>query len=43
MEAVRTSETSVDNPFTRQYNPEDRVMLNIAEMSENDDPPKAFM
>jgi hypothetical protein len=23
MEAVRTSETSVDNNFTRQYNPED--------------------
>jgi hypothetical protein len=23
MEAVRTSETSVDNQFTRQYNPED--------------------
>jgi hypothetical protein len=23
MEALRTSETSVDNHFTRQYNPED--------------------
>jgi hypothetical protein len=23
MEAVRTSETSVDNHFTRQYNPQD--------------------
>jgi hypothetical protein len=23
MDAVRTSETSVDNHFTRQYNPED--------------------
>jgi hypothetical protein len=23
MEVVRTSETSVDNHFTRQYNPED--------------------
>jgi hypothetical protein len=23
MEAVRTSETSVENHFTRQYNPED--------------------
>jgi hypothetical protein len=23
MKAVRTSETSVDNHFTRQYNPED--------------------
>jgi hypothetical protein len=23
MEAVRTSETSGDSPFTRQYNPED--------------------
>jgi hypothetical protein len=35
MEAVRTSETSVDNHFTRQYNPEDSseqnylYMLNI--------------
>jgi hypothetical protein len=32
MEAVRTSETSVDNHFTRQYNPEDssehQVILN---------------
>jgi hypothetical protein len=25
MEAVRTSETSVDNYFTRQYNPEDQL------------------
>jgi hypothetical protein len=25
MEAVRTSETSVDNHFTRQYNPEDSL------------------
>jgi hypothetical protein len=24
MEAARTSETSVDNYFTRQYNPEDK-------------------
>jgi len=33
MEAVRTSETSVDNHFTRQYNPEDscehRGILNL--------------
>jgi hypothetical protein len=27
MEAVRTSETSVDNQFTRQYNPEDSSEL----------------
>jgi hypothetical protein len=27
MEAVRTSETSVDNLFTRQYNPEDSSEL----------------
>jgi hypothetical protein len=27
MEAVRTSETSVDNLFTRQYNPEDSSVL----------------
>jgi hypothetical protein len=27
MEAVRTSETSVDNYFTRQYNPEDNSEL----------------
>jgi hypothetical protein len=27
MEAVRTSETSVDNHFTRQYNPEDKSEL----------------
>jgi hypothetical protein len=27
MEAVRTSETSVDNHFTRQYNPEDSSEL----------------
>jgi hypothetical protein len=29
MEAVRTSETSVDNYFTRQYIPEDNSELNI--------------
>jgi hypothetical protein len=32
MEAVRTSETSVDNHFTRQYNPEDsseRTKINL--------------
>jgi hypothetical protein len=28
MEAVRTSETSVDNYFTRQYIPEDNSELN---------------
>jgi hypothetical protein len=27
MEAVRTSETSVDNHFTRQYNPEESSEL----------------
>jgi hypothetical protein len=27
MEAARTSETSVDNHFTRQYNPEDSSEL----------------
>jgi hypothetical protein len=30
MEAVRTSETSVDNLFTRQYNPEDSSELQFA-------------
>jgi hypothetical protein len=30
MEAVRTSETSVDNYFTRQYIPEDKSELQIA-------------
>jgi hypothetical protein len=34
MEAVRTSETSVDSHFTRQYNPEDS--------SEQDDWSQAF-
>jgi hypothetical protein len=29
MEAVRTSETSVDNHFTRQYIPEDNSEHNI--------------
>jgi hypothetical protein len=29
MEAVRTSETSVDNHFTRQYNPEDSSERNL--------------
>jgi hypothetical protein len=28
MEAVRSSETSVDNHFTRQYNPEDNSEQN---------------
>jgi hypothetical protein len=39
MEAVRTSETSVDNQFTRQYNPEDssehQVYLHIARKHKN--------
>jgi hypothetical protein len=30
MEAARTSETSVDNHFTRQYNPEDSSEHNTA-------------
>jgi hypothetical protein len=29
MEAARTSETSVDNYFTRQYNPEDSSERNL--------------
>jgi hypothetical protein len=29
MEAARTSETSVDNHFTRQYNPEDSSEQNL--------------
>jgi hypothetical protein len=29
MEAIRTSETSVDNHFTRQYNPEDNSEHNL--------------
>jgi hypothetical protein len=36
MEAVRTSETSVNNHFTRQYNPEDgseQKMCSIKELS----------
>jgi hypothetical protein len=33
MEAVRTSETSVDNHFTRQYNPEDSSEHNIENAS----------
>jgi hypothetical protein len=38
MEAVRTSETSVDNHFTRQYIPEDNseLLINAFE-AENDD------
>jgi hypothetical protein len=31
MEAVRTSETSVDNHFTRQYIPEDNSEQNLPE------------
>jgi hypothetical protein len=33
MEAVRTSETSVDNPFTRQYIPEDNSEHLLKKMS----------
>jgi hypothetical protein len=32
MEAVHTSETSVDNHFTRQYNPEDSSEHNITSL-----------
>jgi hypothetical protein len=32
MEAVRTSETSVDNHFTRQYIPEDSSQLNTTQL-----------
>jgi hypothetical protein len=32
MEAVRTSETSVDNYFTRQYIPEDNSELNRTDL-----------
>jgi hypothetical protein len=35
MEAVRTSETSVDNHFTQQYNPEDSSELHILYSSPN--------
>jgi hypothetical protein len=36
MEAVRTSETSVDNHFTRQYNPEDSSeLVSLAEYTDN--------
>jgi hypothetical protein len=34
MEAVRTSETSVDNHFTRQYNPEDNSELKTDNLNE---------
>jgi hypothetical protein len=34
MEAVRTSETSVDNNFTRQYNPEDNSEQQIASIAQ---------
>jgi hypothetical protein len=33
METVRTSETSVDNHFTRQYNPEDSSEHQTREIS----------
>jgi hypothetical protein len=32
MEAVRTSETSVDNHYTRQYNPEDSSEHQLSEI-----------
>jgi hypothetical protein len=32
MEAVRTSETSVDNHITRQYNPEDSSEHHLCHM-----------
>jgi hypothetical protein len=35
MEAVRTSETSVDNHFTRQYNPEDSSEQHVHKMEDN--------
>jgi hypothetical protein len=35
MEAVRTSETSVDNHFTRQYNPEDSSEQNVYHILRN--------
>jgi uncharacterized protein (DUF427 family) len=34
MEAVRTSETSVDNHYTRQYIPEDSLMMEAVRTSE---------
>jgi hypothetical protein len=34
VEAVRTSETSVDNHFTRQYNPEDSSELLSSSVSD---------
>jgi hypothetical protein len=36
MEAVRTSETSVDNLFTRQYNPEDSSEQQVTDSRENE-------
>jgi hypothetical protein len=35
MEAARTSETSVDNYFTRQYIPEDKSKLVTGDTSDN--------
>jgi hypothetical protein len=35
MEAARTSETSVDNYFTRQYIPEDKSELHVADLIDN--------
>jgi hypothetical protein len=42
MEAARTSETSVDNYFTRQYIPEDKSELHrrICAQESNNRPPK---
>jgi hypothetical protein len=34
MEAVRTSETSVDNHFTRQYNPEDTLNMKTVRLTQ---------
>jgi hypothetical protein len=34
MEAVRTSETSVDNHFTRQYIPEDNSEHHVVQIAE---------
>jgi hypothetical protein len=38
MEAVRTSETSVDNHFTRQYNREDNSERGVGGVSRIGDP-----
>jgi hypothetical protein len=38
MEAVHTSETSVDNHFTRQYNPEDSSEQNTYRLQTSSQP-----